>query len=182
MSFLPEKFSGEFKPVSLATDVDSIEKHKNLAFRTLYSGDFRRLPSGQDAARHLGIDDQKILNPDRHDPLWYYIVAEAAQEDNEGKPGGQHLGVLGSKIFAGTIANLLKNDLTSVAYEDEWWAPDEKVGGANFRAIDIPRFAGLPITGDDWDNYWKHGPKSVAPLDGPLVAQGPATTEDQTIV
>ena len=70
----------------------------NLAERTLRTGN-GLLPSGQDVAGvvlgelfpRLGLPSFDVLDPERADPLWYYILKEAAQEERRSpaRPSGQ---------------------------------------------------------------------------------------------
>lgn len=99
----------------------------HLAMRNLIRGYLFALPTGQAIARKIGatpLDGQAmidalptpelkaLINPlkDRT-PLWFYILAEAA--DPKG-PGGKHLGAVGSRIVVETFWNLIKRSTFSI--------------------------------------------------------------------
>lgn len=169
---LPDGFNGTSGFHEISKPVSAVMKRRlrNLAFRTLYKGALKGLPSGQDAARNLGLEAAEIIDPSDQDPLWYYVVKEAEVQSN-----GERLGLLGSWIVAGTIANLLKKQAEirgaeSIAHKsNEWWEPASEVGGTKFRVVDIPRFAGLPVTRADWDKYIYSGPLDVDPIGRPRI-------------
>ncbi|MEP9355162.1 hypothetical protein ABLE93_16365 [Xanthobacter sp. KR7-65] len=102
------------------------ETAEAVAMRYLLRGYRLALPSGQAAARHLGL---KALRDDtllaalpegqrtaalpfcEATPLWFYILAEAG--DPEG-PAGRHLGPLGSRIVAETLWTLARHSDASI--------------------------------------------------------------------
>ena len=126
----------------------------NLAERTLRTSN-DLLPSGQDVAAvvlgelfpRLGFPSFDVLDPERADPLWYYILKEAAQES-----GGCRLGPVGSWIVAPTIHDILIKDNSSFVHTCGW-EPDLPAEGNAFTLIDLIRYAGLPITQVDWESY-----------------------------
>ena len=126
----------------------------NLAERTLSSGN-GLLPSGQAIARvvsetifpWLGLPSFSVLDPLQSDPLWYYILKEAAQEGE-----GCRLGQIGSWIVVATITNLLIKDNSSFVHALSW-EPDLPVEGNAFELADLIRYAGLPFTQADWESY-----------------------------
>ena len=126
----------------------------NLAERTLKAGN-GLLPSGQDVARivlgrvfpRLGIPSSGVLDPERAEPLWYYVLREAELEG-----GGLRLGPVGSWIVASTISNALLADKSSFVHA-KTWGPDLPVEGNAFELIDLIRYSGMPISHDDWKGY-----------------------------
>jgi hypothetical protein len=96
---------------------DGKEERANLAFLDLLAGNTFHLPSGQEAARLLGVQapltdaeigggtDGDVLRDyglDKQTPLWYYLLKEA-----ELRGGGERLGPAGSRIVAETVYGLI---------------------------------------------------------------------------
>jgi hypothetical protein len=96
----------------------------HLAARNLLRGYLLGLPTGQAVARHLGvaplsIDVLRAATPSglgqsieeagllERTPLWFYILAEAG-DPAPGKPDGQSLGEVGTRIVAETLWTLAK--------------------------------------------------------------------------
>ena len=93
-----------------------VERAKKLALRNiLRDRTAMQLPSGQQMARHLGLDPlpaPKALT-DHHitkTPLWFYCLQEA-QQSGKGRLSG-----VGGKIVASTIVRILKEDHESVLH------------------------------------------------------------------
>jgi hypothetical protein len=126
----------------------------NLVERTLRSGN-GLLPCGQavagvvlaDIFPRLGLPPFSVLDPDQSDPLWHYVLKEAAQEG-----GGCRLGPVGSWIVASTISSILTKDNSSFVHAGSW-QPDLPVEGNAFELVDLIRYAGSPITQADWESY-----------------------------
>ena len=116
----------------------------SLAERTLTRAAIRRVPSGQEVARRLGLKPLDAaalrladLPPQARGrvltatPLWYYVLCEAERE------GGDHLGPLGGRVVADVILRLLGSDPTSYVHQKDWrpslgvWEPNE------FRMTDL---------------------------------------------
>jgi hypothetical protein len=127
----------------------------NLAERTLRAGHEAGLPSGQDAARHmlknvfpeLGLRSFEVVDPEARDPLWYYVLNEAARVAE-----GRHLGPVGSWIIVSTIARVLIQDDRSFLHEAAW-VPDLPREGERFELRDLIRYAGMPIGSRDWGRH-----------------------------
>lgn len=92
------------------------DEGESLPFRNLERGQHTfRLPFGEDIADKWGIapidrhDKVKDAKLDRT-PLWFYVLAEA--EQNNGL-----LGSVGGNLVAGTILNLLLRDTGSIAHQ-----------------------------------------------------------------
>lgn len=119
-----------------------------LAQRNLLRGLQLGLPSGQDAARALGIaplspqqvqqgpdgDLVKKLGLHVASPLWYYILKEA-----QVLRGGQWLGPLGSRIVAEVFVGLLRSDPHSFLRLDPAWRPGPPIARAwgRFQMADL---------------------------------------------
>lgn len=93
-----------------------VAQAKKLALRNiLRDRTAMQLPSGQQMARHLGLDPlpaPKALT-DHHvtkTPLWFYCLQEAE------KSGKKKLSGVGGKIVASVFVNLLKHDHESVLH------------------------------------------------------------------
>jgi hypothetical protein len=127
----------------------------NLAERTLRAGQEALLPSGQDVAREIlrGIpprlqaDSVKIVDPGQYDPLWYYILREAFEAS-----GGRTLGPVGTWIVASSIFSILVANQQSYVH-DPSWAPSLPCGDKSFELRDLIRYAGLPVSHEDWNSY-----------------------------
>jgi len=111
----------------------------SLAVMNLKRGVKMRLPSGQDLAGFMGIENP--LTPDeiatRHDgdvarahgldvatPLWFYILKEA-----DLRSGGLRLGPLGSLIVAETFIGLLQGDPDSFLARFPCWRLGQPIPG-----------------------------------------------------
>lgn len=120
----------------------------SLPVLNLMRGWHMGLPSGQHVSRAMGIEPR--YNPSGHDPLWYYILQEAALE------GGERLGQVGGTIVAEVFMGLLAADPLSYLNMEPTWEPKKEViipiAGAddeNFQLRDMLRFANVPITKED---------------------------------
>jgi hypothetical protein len=114
------------------------------------------MPSGQSIARAIGAE---VLSPadleelgqydmllERHTPLFYYMLKEAALVPNAdiGKNvGGFHLGPVGGRIVAEVVIGLLETDPTSYLVEQPGWTPTLQRPGPAFRMTDFLTFAGV---------------------------------------
>ena len=77
-------------------------------------------------------------------PLFYYLLREAYVEE-----GGLRLGVVGSSIVAGVIAELLASDPNSYLSQEPDWTPTMKADGSGSDRLtmgDIIAFAGPETT------------------------------------
>ncbi len=115
-----------------------------LAILNLVRGWRLGLPSGQSVARALGITP---INSDRHDPLWFYILNESA-EDN----GGEHVGPTGGNIVAEVFWGLLKADPLSWLNVQPDWTPWIGGNGKDLEIKDIIAISGAPIDTIDQPN------------------------------
>jgi hypothetical protein len=106
------------------------------------------VPSGQHVSRAMGIEPH--YNPSGHDPLWYYILEEAALD------GGERLGQVGGTLVAEVFMGLLAGDPLSYLNMEPTWEPKKEVrvriadaDDETFQLRDILRFANVPITKGD---------------------------------
>ncbi|MEQ9077158.1 MAG: peroxidase family protein [Sandaracinaceae bacterium] len=126
---------------------------RHLAIRNLRRGYVLALPTGQAAARGLGVP---VLSPadvradltiptDAFDwtertPLWFYLLREA-----EVAGGGNRLGALGTRLVAETIIGALGADKDSIL--NRGWTPKDGVrakGGTRVKSLaDMLQFAGV---------------------------------------
>jgi hypothetical protein len=112
----------------------------SLAFRNLMRGWRMQLPSGQAVAKAMGI---RPLD-DGNDPLWLYILQEAAETQD-----GKKLGPVGARIVAEVFVGLLVGDNLSFLNIEPDWKPEFDREGREFELRDILRFADVPLTEDD---------------------------------
>lgn len=112
--------------------------HANLAMRTLLRGLQLGIPSGQSIARRLGMTPME-----GDDPLWIYILREAATQRN-----GSALGDLGARLVAEVVIGLLRADPFSYHNVDPLWTP--RSAGPAYCLLDFLRDAGMPIDDRDW--------------------------------
>jgi hypothetical protein len=104
-----------------------------LPVRTLWRGARMGLPSGQDVAAALEIDNAltaEEIKAGPHEPtlseygfsqdtpLWYYVLKEA-----EVREKGERLGRVGSHIVANVIVRALQSDPSSYVSVDPKWTP-----------------------------------------------------------
>jgi hypothetical protein len=137
---------------------------RRLAVRNLLRGYLLRMPTGQAVARALkqtlqGVRDIPVLGPNRirqgaaseeqvqaledggflqRTPLWYYILAEAAELGD-----GQRLGPVGSTIVAEVLVGLVRRSANSILLAQNWQPtlPSEEPG--KFTLTDLLKFAGV---------------------------------------
>jgi hypothetical protein len=131
---------------------------KVLPILTLLRGARMGLPSGQDVARALEIENpltaeeiatdlatkaSKVLTQyafHRETPLWYYILKEA-----EMRGSGRRLGRVGSRIVADVITSAVLADPSSYLSIDPSWEPSIRVEKRSAKAmIDLLHYATLP--------------------------------------
>ena len=121
----------------------------NLAERSLRRASSLGLPSGQRVARLLG---EAPCAPDLQEPLWIYVLREAAEAAN-----GEHLGPVGGRIVAETFISLLTSDADSFVNREADWSPAN--GTAQFRLANLI-LAGHETLPDAVKGpaYWDLGP------------------------
>ncbi|HEX9926166.1 MAG TPA: peroxidase, partial [Anaerolineae bacterium] len=112
----------------------------SLAFRNLLRGYRMDLPAGQTVAKAMGIRPLDKGN----DPLWFYILREAAEREK-----GLKLGPVGARIVAEVFVGLLAGDSFSYLSIEPNWEPEFDREGRNFELRDIIRFTGIPLSEDD---------------------------------
>jgi Animal haem peroxidase len=111
-------------PAQITGDVKDDSYH-SLAVRDLQRGQAIGLPSGEEVARHLGVE---VLDPGGiglashgwrgQTPLWFYILREA---DLLG--GGDRLGPVGGRIVGEVLVGMLDADPESFRTVDPYWRP-----------------------------------------------------------
>ena len=137
---------------------------KRLAVRNLLRGYLLRIPTGQAVARALkeklqGVRDIPVLGPNRirqgvdsegqvqileeagfleRTPLWYYILAEAAELG-----GGQRLGPVGGTIVAEVLVGLVRRSANSILRQENWQPSLPSAQPGTFTLKDLLNFAGV---------------------------------------
>ncbi|HEX5857240.1 MAG TPA: heme peroxidase family protein [Microbacterium sp.] len=124
----------------------------SLIARNLTRGARLLLPSGQNVARHMGMevlsDADLELPGGGAAPLWYYILREASVQ-----AAGQHLGEVGGRIVAEVFLGLMEKDPSSYLRNEPTWKPfldsrvlDDftvpdliKIAGHGLEVTDLPR-------------------------------------------
>lgn len=117
--------------------------HQPIVTRNLLRGYACGLPSGEDVARLLKVDEplsEKQIGIDSallkgRTPLWFYILKEA--ENNKGR-----LGPVASFIIAETLVGLIKASKYSILNEKDWqpkYGP--RAGNGVFEMSDLLTFA-----------------------------------------
>jgi hypothetical protein len=117
------------------------------------------MPSGQNIARAIGAEPLSAgdldelagydMQLERHTPLFYYMLKEAAvvPDSDIGKnTGGFHLGPVGGRIVAEVVTGLLQSDPSSYLVQEPGWVPTLQRPGAAFRMTDFLTFAGVDPT------------------------------------
>ncbi len=124
---------------------DPDERTRSLAYRTLWSGFQRQLPTGRSLAKEF-----KIGSPVRANyPLFIHILHEAEND------GGRRLGPLGAWIVSNVFLGALRYDECSIMREEGGidWQPWSDLGiesNAEFELKDFLAFSGAPMTFRDW--------------------------------
>jgi hypothetical protein len=144
LSSLPKSVAG--------SEAESDRRLASLAFRNLLRGQKLGLPTGQEAAKKMGVtplDDDDILIGPAEDgsqpetdgqkirdigkafgkkcPLWVYILAEARK--NFYDHGQAQLGSVGGRIVAEVFLALLSKDPNSFFSVAPGWKPTLGTGG-----------------------------------------------------
>jgi hypothetical protein len=114
------------------------------------------MPSGQAIASAMGVEalssadleelSDYDLQLERHTPLFYYMLKEAAlvPDTDIGKnTGGFHLGPVGGRIVAEVVIGLLESDPASYLVQQPGWTLTLQRPGASFRMTDFLTFAGV---------------------------------------
>ena len=117
------------------------------------------MPSGQNIARTIGVDALSTgdldelavydMQLERHTPLFYYMLKEAAlvpSTDIGKNTGGFHLGPVGGRIVAEVVIGLLQSDPSSYLVQQPGWVPTLQRPGAAFRMTDFLAFTGVDPT------------------------------------
>lgn len=117
------------------------ETERSLAFRNIVRGWRLELPAGQDVARRMGVPATRVADPTRRDPLWVYILKEAARFRE-----GRRLGPVGERIVAEVFVGLLARDPLSYYSVDPLWQP---AAGEDFDLAALLKLAGAPLTAAD---------------------------------
>ena len=107
---------------------DPRTSRSSLAARNLLRGKRFELPSGQDVAKRLGIEDRPSMAELCLDeigfdeaPLWYYVLKEGELQGQGQK--GDGLGPVGSRIVGETLLGLLKADPMSYLVANPCFTP-----------------------------------------------------------
>lgn len=124
---------------------------QSLAQRNLLRHLTFSLPAGQRVARAMNInplpetafDDLKEHGLHYRTPLWFYVLREAALQEN-----GERLGPVGARIVTEVFIGLLQGDDKSYLMQEPDWRPflptiDAARQGNDFKMIDLLRFAGV---------------------------------------
>lgn len=114
----------------------------SLAERDYQRGWQIGVPSGQDVARALGITP--VPPSKRSDPLWYYVLREAAEREQ-----GRHLGPVGARIISDVLVGLVRMDPESYLRVEPGWVPTCQRKGKAFCFVDFLRYAGMPLRDAD---------------------------------
>jgi hypothetical protein len=93
---------------------------RSLALRNLLRGLRMDLPSGQSVARLMGFKPLTAAEagPPGDLPLWYYVLAEAKNQQ-----GGKRLGAVGGRLVAEVILGLIDADRSSFLRVEPGWQP-----------------------------------------------------------
>jgi heme peroxidase len=121
-------------------------RERSLAFLTLWHGYQQKLPAGQTLANMVGV---KEILPGT-DPLWLYILKEAAELER-----GERLGPLGATLVGEVLISLLLRDERSFARGTDQadWRPTLDARRGDKETFDLADFlihAGVPITPAQW--------------------------------
>jgi hypothetical protein len=119
-------------------------RERSLPFRTLWRGYEQGLPSGQSLAEEFELSTAALEKDD--DPLWLYVLREAAEVGDK----GLHLGPLGSTLVGEVMIGLLRRD--EYSYLNSSWRPTLEIDYPS-RGFDLAEFlkhAGVPISAEQW--------------------------------
>ncbi len=147
---LPRQFLSNINP----------EQYRSIAALDLIRGQRAGLPSGQDVASLLQVDDLKpqdiieaphedlLKRFDQQTPLWYYILKEA---EVGLKKGVNRLGAVGSHIIAETFVGLIRASEFSIlpgdGGEPVWTPGAEKITTDQFGMAELLMFVrNSPLT------------------------------------
>lgn len=130
-------------PRQITGDVDVVA-YRSLAVRDLLRGTSTGLPSGEELARHVGVEPLHAgeiapdLGPDfaGGTPLWLYVLREAGA-----RAGGDRLGPLGALIVAEVLVGLIRADADSYLSVEPGWRPTLPAAGSDFGLADLLVFA-----------------------------------------
>lgn len=121
-------------PASLNALPLNVHGESSLAVANLLRGSAYQLPSGQAVAQALALppvpDETLALPGGGPAPLWFYILREAAVQQN-----GLRLGAVGSAIVAEVLLGLLQRDQLGYLRQAPRWTPAAE-----------PHWAGATIT------------------------------------
>jgi hypothetical protein len=123
------------------------DQPQSLAERNLLRGESFSLPSGQDVAKHLGVNPRPggELGAPEPTPLWFYILKESEhslKNPDDPSSGGRELGPVGARIVAEVLLGLLRADPKAWVNVDPTWRPS--IPAANppaFTLADLVKFA-----------------------------------------
>jgi hypothetical protein len=125
-------------PVAITGDVD-IDAYHSLAARDLQRGAAVGLPSGEAAARAMGVEpltrEQAGLGAfgwEGETPLWLYVLREA-----DVRGAGERLGEVGGRLVAEVLLGLLEADPESYRALDPSWQPTLPAEGERFTVLDL---------------------------------------------
>jgi hypothetical protein len=130
---------------------DKLPGGKSLAALNLRRGVQKKLPSGQDVAKAMGLTAltsaeistgpdgavAKAHGFDKKTPLWYYILKEA-----EVKADGRHLGPVGKTIVAEVFVGLVQGSKGSYLQSGPF-KPRFGATPGEFTMVDLLNFAGV---------------------------------------
>jgi hypothetical protein len=123
---LPQEITGEVE----------VAEYRSLAVRDLTRGQATALPSGEDVARHLGVEPltgQEVGTEwSGGTPLWLYILKEAQH-----RASGDRLGPVGGRIVAEVLIGLVRADPDSYLTLEPDWRPSLPSAGAEFGLADL---------------------------------------------
>lgn len=124
-------------PQQVTGDVE-VDAYRSLAVRDLLRGQATGLPSGEDLARHVGLEPLRSSEPGfaGGTPLWHYLLKEA-----DARADGDRLGPLGGLIVAEVLDGLLRADPESWRSIDPSWTPTLPAAGDPFGLTDLLVFA-----------------------------------------
>lgn len=132
---------------------------RTLAYRTLLRGWHLGLPSGQTVAHHVLANPNwnegvpgGVLDPEapEGDPLWLYVLREAASAPGRAAGRGDRLGRIGARLLAEVWTRLMQEDPESLlGPRQRGWTPSLTNGGT-FGLREFLAYAEMPINAADW--------------------------------